>query len=155
MGQKTFLDVADEITGYVLSRRPFDSIHTTRHGTEKGTDPLSLEEIIIFSLSQLPLRPKPINCRFEVVPGDGLRQEVIEARSVALLAVPFVGIPCYCNQHLVLELFVFTKVSCEVNTVHFGHSKVQKNHVRDVGFCGFEGCGPVISNVGLVTVCNE
>lgn len=103
----------------------------------------------------LPLRPKAINGGLENFPGGRLGEDVIEAHGVALGSVHFVGMARHCDQHFVFQLLVFTKKSCDVNAIHFRHSKVQQNYVREMGFCGFESCDPVISDVGLVTMCSK
>jgi hypothetical protein len=104
-------------------------------------------------LRHLPLRPKAIDCGFEVFPGGRLGKNVIDSSCIALGSVHFVGMARYCDQHFVFELLVFTKKSCEMNSIQSGHSKVQQNYVREMSLCGFEGCFPVISDVGFVTMC--
>lgn len=80
-------------------------------------------------------------------------KNVIDARSLALGSVHFVGMARDCDQHAGFKLLIFTKKPCEMNSIQPGHSKVQQNYVREMSLCGFEGCFSVISDMGFVTMC--
>ena len=93
-----------------------------------------------------------INGGFEGLPGGRLGKNVIEADRGALSSVHFVSMSRNCEQYFVLELLVFTKKPCEMNPIQFGHSQVEQNDVRYMGFCGFKGCEAIIYNVGFVSM---